>query len=143
MPKELTLIGFDYGSHSIGVAIGQTVTHTARALTAIQSTNNRPNWSQLDPIIEEWKPDAFVVGIPLNMDGTPQNTTAAAKQFIALLQERYQNIPVHECDERLTTVEAKQQLFDQEGYRALKKSSIDAMSAKLILESWMQEQKKR
>lgn len=131
------LLGFDFGTKHIGVAVGQTITQTARALTSIKATAGIPDWMQVDELINTWRPEAFVVGIPLNMDGTEQPLTQLAKKFANLLRERYQ-LPVYDMDERLTTVAAKDQLFSVGGYKALDKKNIDSMSAQLILQNWLE-----
>jgi putative Holliday junction resolvase len=131
-----TLLGFDFGMKHIGVAVGQTVTKTATPLTSLKAKDGIPDWDEIAKLIATWGAQALVIGIPLNMDGTEQLITAAAKKFGNRLHARF-NLPVHRVDERLTTVEAKQQLFDADGYRALDKTSIDSYAAKLILESWL------
>lgn len=130
-----TLLGFDFGTKHIGVAVGQTVTGTATPLTSLKAHDGIPQWAMVDALIKEWAPKALLVGIPLNMDGTLQLLTKQANKFANRLADRYK-LPVHRVDERLTTVEAKQQLFEQGGHRALTKSQIDSYSAKLIIESW-------
>lgn len=130
-----TVLGFDFGTKHIGVAVGQTVTGTATPLTSLKAENGIPKWTDIDALIKEWGPQALIVGIPLNMDGTEQLLSKQAKKFANRLADRYP-LPVHRVDERLTTVEAKQQLFEQGGHRALTKSQIDSYSAKLIIESW-------
>jgi putative holliday junction resolvase len=135
------LLGFDFGTKYIGIAVGQTVTQTARALTSIKATMGIPEWTEIDALVSTWRPDAFVVGIPLNMDGTEQPLTQLAKKFANILRERYQ-LPVYDMDERLTTVAAKDQLFTQGGYKALDKKNIDSVSAQLILQNWLTQQGK-
>lgn len=126
----------------IGVAVGQTITRTANPLTSLKAINGIPKWDEIAKIITTWNARALVIGIPLNMDGTEQPITAAAKKFGNRLEAQFK-LPVHRVDERLTTVEAKQQLFDLSGYKALDKTAIDSYSAKLILESWLQSQASR
>ena len=133
-----TVLGFDFGMKHIGVAVGQTITRTATPLTSLKATDGIPNWDEIAKLISTWGAQALIVGIPLNMDGTEQPITAAAKKFSNRLHARYK-LPVHPVDERLTTVEAKQQLFEAAGYRALDKNAIDSYSAKLILESWLRD----
>jgi len=135
--KSQTLLGFDFGLKHIGIAVGQTITKQAKPLITLKAINGVPHWEHIAEIIKEWRPDALVVGIPLNMDGTKQPLTERAEQFINELEKRFQ-LSVFKIDERLTTVEAKQHLFDQGGYRALNKSAIDAVSAQIILESFIQ-----
>ena len=129
------LLGFDFGTKRIGVAVGQTVTKTARPLCTIHAKNGEPQWNELNKIIKTWQPNAIIVGIPLNMDGTEQLLTQRAKQFANSLQEHYQ-IPVHGIDERLTTKNAREQLFSKGGYKALQKGQVDSVAAQLILETW-------
>ncbi len=133
---NITALGFDFGMKHIGVAVGQTITNTATPLTSIKARDGIPNWDEIEKLISTWNVKVIVIGIPLNMDGTEQPITAAAKKFGNRLEARFK-LPVHRIDERLTTVEAKQQLFDSLGYKALDKASIDSYSAKLILESWL------
>lgn len=133
------LLGFDFGTKHIGIAVGQTITKTARALTSIKATQGVPEWPILDSLVKTWQPEALIVGIPLNMDGTEQPLTLLAKQFADFLRERYK-IPVYDMDERLTTVEAREQLFTKGGYRALKKDQVDSQAAQLILQSWLKQQ---
>lgn len=136
MPNDHTILGFDFGLKYIGIAVGQTTTRSARALTTVIARAGVPPWEQISQLIQTWQPDSLVVGIPLNMDGSEQPLTHAAKQFAQQLTTRYQ-LPVHPMDERLSTREAREQLFTQGGYRALKKKTIDSLAAQLILESWL------
>ncbi len=137
-PPEI-LLGFDFGLKRIGVAVGQTVTKTARPLTMLPAIQGIPSWETVQKLINDWQPDALVVGIPLNMDGTTQTLTELAQQFAHRLKERF-NLPIYEVDERLTSVEAKDNVFKQGGYKALKKTQIDSIAAQLILQNWLDEQ---
>jgi len=130
------LIGFDFGMKRIGVAIGQTITKTARPLDTIAAKEGMPNWDVVNKLIKKWMPDALVVGIPLNMDGTDQRITDHARQFANLLRERYQLL-VHEADERLTTKDARERLFNAGGYKALQDGQVDQVAAQLILQNWL------
>lgn len=132
------LLGFDFGMKRIGVAVGQTVTKTARPLGVIPAKAGEPQWDVLGKMVKTWQPQAFVVGIPLNMDGTEQAITQSARQFAELLHERF-NIPVYGMDERLSTKDARDQLFTKGGYKALQKGQIDSVAAQLILETWFME----
>lgn len=132
------LIGFDFGMKRIGVAIGQTITQSARPLDTIQAKEGQPNWQAIDNLFKKWMPEAIVVGIPLNMDGTDQRMSQHARQFAASLRDRYQ-LPVHEMDERLTTKDAREQLFNQGGFKALQGGQVDRVAAQLILQNWFAE----
>lgn len=133
-----TIIAFDFGTLSIGIAIGQEITATARPLTAIKAKDGKPNWLNIEKIIQEWQPELAIVGLPLNMDGTEQPISNQARKFANRLHGRF-GIQVTLHDERLTTIEARAQLFNQGGYRALNKSKIDSISAVIILESWFEQ----
>lgn len=131
-----TVLGFDFGMKRIGVAVGQTVTHSARPLETLQAHQGIPSWPKLDKIIKVWQPDALVVGIPLNMDGTPQPLTLAVHAFSKSLMQRYK-LSVYGVDERLSTKDARERLFQQGGYKALQHGQVDSMAAQLILQNWL------
>ncbi|MCR3755393.1 MAG: ribonuclease H-like domain containing nuclease [Sodalis sp. Psp] len=133
-----SIIAFDFGTKSIGVAIGQRVTCTARPLAALKAHNGVPDWLVLERLFNEWQPETAVVGLPLNMDGSEQPLTVRARKFANQLHSRF-GVQVVLHDERLSTVEAIARLFKRGGYRALKKSQVDAGSAVIILESWFQQ----
>lgn len=132
---QSTVMAFDFGTKSIGIAIGQNITETARPLTACKANNGKPDWEKIKKLLQEWRPDFGVVGLPLNMDGTEQPLTENARQFGHTLHRRF-GIRIIFHDERLSTVEARAYLFGKGGYQALDKSSVDATSAVIILESW-------
>ena len=132
-----SLMGFDFGTRSIGIATGQEVTGTASPLTSLKANEGIPDWVQLEKLLKEWQPDLLVVGLPLNMDGTEQEMTVRARKFGQRLHGRF-GFQVEFKDERLTTTDAKARLFEHGGYKALGKSRVDAVSAQLILESWME-----
>ncbi len=135
MPNQ-TVFGFDFGVKKIGIAVGQTVTRTASPLAIVKTKNGEPPWDEIQKLIQQWKPMALIVGRPLNMDGTIQPLTEMASNFANELKSRY-GLSVHEVDERLSTVEARASVFEEGGYRALKKSSVDSVAAKIILEDWL------
>lgn len=124
---------FDFGTKRIGMAVGQTITKTANALTTLSVNNGQIPWSNLQSLIEQWHPDAFIVGLPLNKDGTPHTITEKAQAFGRRLGARFQ-LPVHFMDERLSSIEAEQLLG--QGNASKNKGDIDKLAAKLILESW-------
>jgi putative Holliday junction resolvase len=132
------LIGFDFGMKRIGVAIGQTITQTERPLDTLHAKEGVQQWHVLEKLIKKWLPDALVVGIPLNMDGTDQRISDQARQFAKTLRDRFQ-LPVYEMDERLTTKDARERLFNQGGYKALQDGQVDRVAAQLILQNWFAE----
>jgi putative Holliday junction resolvase len=134
------LLGFDFGLKRIGVAVGQTVTETARPLDTLNAVNGKPNWDVVTRLFKAWQPDGIVVGIPLNMDGTEQAITHAARRFAKELTERFA-LPLYEMDERLTTKEARERLYTEGGFKALQNGQIDSVAAQLILQNWLTSKK--
>lgn len=138
-----TILGFDFGTKRIGIAIAQEVTGTANPLKTITAVKNKPDWDSISKIIKEWQPDLLVIGLPLHMDGSEQQMTQAARRFSNQLNGRY-NIPIELMDERLSSNEAESIIKEQSGSRSLfrdslftDKAQIDMISAQLILQSWM------
>lgn len=121
------VMGFDFGQKKIGVAVGQKLTSTATPVAIVSAKDGKPDWQQIDHLVNEWKPSLLVVGLPLNMDDTMSEMAAAAKKFSRRLHGRY-GITAELMDERLSTFEAKQISDDDQ---------IDHIAAKLILESWL------
>ena len=126
-----TLIAFDFGEKRIGTAVGQTVTRTATPLETVPVRREKPDWNAIDRLIGTWKPDALVVGLPLNMDGSEQRVTAQARRFANRLQGRA-GLPVHLADERLSTREAWTRLVESGSRRG----GPDPIAAQVILEGW-------
>ena len=138
VPEPRTLLGFDFGTRRIGVAIGQELTGTARPLTTLTSRDGGPDWAAISRLIEEWRPGALVVGIPYHLDGSEMELTHLATRFGNRLRGRY-NLPVFTVDERLTSAEAEMQL--REAGNKLDKGAVDPVAAQLILQSWLDQQK--
>ena len=84
-PISGIVMGFDFGMKRIGIALGQTVTLTARPLQTIAAKDGIPNWDELSKVLKKWQPNALVVGIPLNMDGSEQKVSLNARQFVLLI----------------------------------------------------------
>ncbi|WP_236234570.1 Holliday junction resolvase RuvX [Pseudomonas tohonis] len=132
------LLGFDYGTKQIGVAVGQAVTGQARELCVLKAQNGVPDWQKVETLLKEWQPDAIVVGLPLNMDGTPSDMSERAQKFARRLNGRF-NLPVFTHDERLTTFEAKGQRLAQGQRGGYRENPVDALAAALLLEGWLAE----
>ncbi|MFQ6370166.1 Holliday junction resolvase RuvX [Shewanella sp. YIC-542] len=132
-----TVLGFDFGTKSIGVAVGQEITGSAQPLLSLKARDGIPDWEQIGTLLQEWQPDLVVVGLPLNMDGTEQEMTQRAKKFANRIHGRF-GVLVTTQDERLTTTDAKARLFELGGFKSLGKSKVDAVSAVLIIESYFE-----
>ncbi|MCA2015267.1 Holliday junction resolvase RuvX [Vibrio tritonius] len=135
-----TIMAFDFGTKSIGSAIGQEITGTASPLKAFKANDGIPNWDDIEKQIKEWQPNLLVVGLPTDLRGKAlDEITARAKKFAQRLHGRF-GLPVELHDERLSTAEARSELFSFGGYKALSKGNIDCQSAVVILESWFENQ---
>lgn len=97
---------FDFGLKSIGVAYGSSFTSSARPLGAVRAYSGEIRWGDIDSFVTEWSPEAFVVGLPLHMDGSKQSFNSQLVHFKKQLFQRYEK-EVYWADERLTTVAAK------------------------------------
>jgi putative Holliday junction resolvase len=131
------LFGFDVGTKVVGVAVGNRLTGTARALAAIPVRNGEPDWQTLDLLRREWLPAELVVGLPLDNDGKEQPMTRTARRFAERLAERY-GLPIAFADERMSSQEAARRFAAARAAGTRKRSdvkSIDAEAAAVILES--------
>ena len=140
--STLTFFGIDFGTRKIGVAVGQTLTRTAMGIAIVPVRNNEVEWDTLDKLVQQWKPGAFVVGVPFSMDGSDNDMTARARNFAKLLTARYDK-PCHEIDERLSTRAAREISRDNAeliGKKYNDKTRVDALAAQLLLESWLRGQ---
>ncbi|MDF1762004.1 MAG: Holliday junction resolvase RuvX [Oleibacter sp.] len=133
-----SLMAFDFGTQRMGVAIGQRLMGTAQALSPIKAKDGIPNWDALDRVIKEWQPQGFVVGLPLNMDGSVSEMSRRASKFARRLEGRF-HLPAYMQDERLTSYEAKAQVIEEQGFTNFGDHSVDGMAACLILQSWITE----
>ncbi|MEZ7972861.1 MAG: Holliday junction resolvase RuvX [Pseudomonadales bacterium] len=122
-------MAFDFGTTKIGVAVGQQITGTASPVAVVKARNGIPQWLAIDRLVEEWQPKVLVVGLPINMDGTESDMSKAAARFSRRLHGRY-GIRIELMDERLSTFEARE--FENP-------DQLDAIAAKLILETWLAE----
>ena len=130
MPERAarTVLAFDFGLKRIGVAVGEPELRTAHPLAAVA------RFSQIEKLVEEWKPSALVVGKPTSAQGEPHRMTRQAEDFARRLERRFK-LPVARVDERFSSVEAESRL---RGTRA-KKSRIDSVAAQLLLEQYFDE----
>lgn len=134
-------LAFDFGTRRFGAAVGNTLLQSARELPPIKAQDGIPDWTQISALVTEWQPCGFVVGLPLNMDGTESDMSLRAKKFGKRLKGRF-NLPVAMMDERLTSFEAKQIVKAERGYTDFGAHSADGAAACLILESWFAQQDK-
>jgi len=133
-------LGFDYGVKKIGVAVGDTETNIANAITTVRAIRQKTGWDEITKLIEMWKPTKMIVGISRQENGEDNEVTPRMIRFSRQLEGRYQ-CPVELFDEALTTFEAKQLLFDEVKVSADKLWEVqDELAAQLILQSWLNTQ---
>ena len=102
----ITALAFDFGTKSIGCAIGQKYYWHSTSLARFKDKMASQIGEAIEKCLKEWKPDVVIVGLPLNMDGTEQDLTLRARKFANRLQGRF-GVNVHLQDERLTTTQAQ------------------------------------
>jgi putative Holliday junction resolvase len=110
--KARTILAFDYGARRIGVAIGNTITRTARPLQTVSEEVTQRRFGRIAELLDQWHPDALVVGRPVHADGAPHEVTAAAERFARQLTGRF-GLPVELVDERFSTVAARSRRHDE------------------------------
>ena len=130
----MVIMAFDFGTKNIGIAIGQEITKTASTFYSIHANDGIPDWAELDMLVKEWNPNLFVVGDPLNMDGTRSKIQDSSDKFSTALNKRY-DIGLERTDERLSSREAKERLENiQMGIKDSRNKHC--ISAQIILEDW-------
>ena len=101
--QEGTVLSFDFGLARTGVAMGNTLTKTAKPLTIIHAKSNDERWNAIEKLVKEWTPDFFVVGVPRHGDGTDCDLTPRCERFARQLGGRFHR-PVFTVDERFSSV---------------------------------------
>ena len=132
MPERATrtVLAFDFGLKRIGVAVGEPELRTAHPLPVAR------DFSQVEKLVQEWKPARLVVGLPTSVQGEPHAMTKQAEDFARRLEKRFK-LPVARVDERYTSVEAESRL------KGVKKKAVDSVAAQLILEQYFGEMSER
>jgi len=124
-----TFLAFDFGTRCTGVATGNALTRSATPLATL-ALEGDARFAAIARLIGEWRPDALVVGVPRHPDGAAHDNTRLAQRFARQLHGRFR-LPVHEVDERYSTVEAESR--GGSGHRA----GIDATAAAVLLEQFL------
>lgn len=133
-----TYLAFDFGERRIGVAIGNDLTATASALTAIDASNDEARFTAVAALVADWQPTAFIVGRPTHPDGAAHAMTARCEKFARQLRGRFSR-PAYLVDERYTSVEAAKALSSSRLTGQRRKQAIDAEAAAQILRRFFAE----
>jgi len=135
----MRIMGLDVGSKTVGVAISDPLGFTAQGLEIIQIDEEKEQFGfeRLTELVEKYKVDKFVLGLPKNMNNTSGPRVEASKAYGEKIAQLFQ-IPVEYQDERLTTVAAERMLIEQADVsRSKRKKVIDKLAAQLILQNYL------
>ena len=135
----MRIMGLDVGSKTVGVAISDPLGFTAQGLEIIQIDEEKEQFGfeRLTELVEQYKVDKFVLGLPKNMNNTSGSRVEASKAYGEKIAQLFQ-IPVEYQDERLTTVAAERMLIEQADIsRNKRKKVIDKLAAQLILQNYL------
>ena len=136
----MRLLGLDFGTKRIGVALSDEMGWTSQGLTTIERRGNDRDVGRIGELVEEHEVEGIVLGLPLNMDGSEGKAAEAVRKFAVLLEERL-NIAVHLWDERLTSWEAEGILKEAQVKPKKRKQVVDKLAASLILKSYLEAQR--
>ncbi len=125
--SQQSFLAFDFGTLRTGVAVGNRLTRSAQAIKTVKAQGDA-RFAPIAALIREWQPHALVVGVPRHTDGNAHAMTERAQRFARQLAGRF-SLPVHEVDERYSSVEAASQ-----GAK-----DLDAESARIILEQFLRD----
>lgn len=132
----MVYLGLDLGSKTLGVSVSDRTGIIASSLEVLRYNEYSELLEKLDKIVEERKVDTFVLGNPLNLNGTPSTRTEVSLEFKKLLEERYQKEVIMQ-DERLSTVSANRLLISNDTKRKNRKKVVDKIAATIILQSYL------
>ena len=124
-PATTSFLAFDYGTRRVGVASGNSVMRRATPLRSIAAEGGA-RFAAIAALIDDWRPDALVVGVPFHPDGAAHDNTRRAQRFARPLHGRV-GLPVNEVDERYSTTEAA----------AGGAADLDAAAAAIILDQFL------
>lgn len=130
-----TLLGFDFGTRRIGVAVGESMLGQAHPLTVIHGEANDQRFADIEKLIKEWQPVGLIVGLPTHMDGGEHEMTARCQRFANQLKGRF-GLPVELADERLSSQDAESRLREVGKTSKTARPHLDAVAAQLILQTW-------
>ena len=133
----MRLLALDFGSVNIGVAVSDPLGLTAQGVGTIRRRSHAQDMAELKALVEEYQPRAFVLGLPLNMDGSRGPAVDRVQSFGSLLKQQ-SNLPVYYQDERLTTVAAQKTLLNNDTSRQKRRQVVDKLAATLILSTYLE-----
>jgi putative Holliday junction resolvase len=132
-------MGLDVGTKTVGVAVADELGFTAQPITVIRRSNLKADLSELIRLAQDREVDRFVIGLPLNMDGSEGPRALATRKFGDALAKASRLTIIYQ-DERLTTVAAERSLLEADVSRSKRREVIDQVAASLILQGWLDAQ---
>lgn len=135
-------LGIDYGDSRVGISITDALGITVQGLETIHHNgNDKLVLKRLEEILQKYEIDTFVVGMPINMNGTKAERVDITEKFIHKLKCKFNNIKIETMDERLTTVAAHKTMNLLNVNKKQKRNIVDTISAEYILEMYMEKNK--
>ena len=136
--NNMRKLGIDYGDSRVGIAITDALNITVQGLETIHHNgNDKIVLKRLEELLNEYEIDTFVIGMPINMNGTKTIRVEVTEKFIHKLKCRFPKINIETIDERLTTVEAHKTMNFLNVDKKKKRNKVDTISAVYILETYM------
>ncbi|WP_034445401.1 Holliday junction resolvase RuvX [Butyrivibrio sp. AE2032] len=135
----MRIMGLDYGSRTVGVAISDDLLLTAQGKEIIRRKEEnklRKTLARIEELIQEYGVEKIVLGLPLNMDETVSERSKLCLEFKEMI-ERRTGIPVEMMDERLTTVEADEIMNEARIKGKERKEYVDMIAAQIILQDYL------
>ena len=135
----MRIMGLDFGSKTVGVAVSDALGYTAQGVETITRTEEnklRRTLARIETLIGEYEIETIVLGYPKNMNDTVGERATKTEEFKMML-ERRTKLPVILWDERLTTVEANEILIESGVRREHRKEVIDKIAACIILQGYL------
>lgn len=136
----MRIMGLDVGSQTIGIAVSDVFHWTAQGVETIRHTTREADFVRLRELAEQYEVERFVIGMPLNMNGTKGKRAEMTEVFAQELAAAIPDIPQAFWDERLTTVMAEKELIAADVSRKKRKKIIDKMAAVAILQGYLDRQ---
>jgi len=130
------ILGLDIGSKRIGVSVSDELGLTAQGLETLICRNPDADVQRVADIARQYGAEEIVVGMPYNMNGTPGPQVEKVRRFVERL-ESVVDAPVHEWDERLSTVAAERVLLEADLSRGKRRKLMDKVAAVIILQGYL------
>ena len=136
------ILGIDFGTKRIGVAMSDELLLTAQGLDTIQRRELKSDLALIKGIVDSNGVSEVIVGLPLNMNGTYSEKTKEAASFAGELEKVMGGVPVKAWDERLTSMQADRAMLEGDMSRAKRRKLSDKLAAQIILQSYLDSRKR-